>query len=390
MSTLLCKISTTGHCERMGDSKSQLDALLAKAAEKLDYFNTKPLAHYNPSAVNEYFKNDFKKKPPKQGNEMSSLASSKRSVKTKKKKEEEVLVLHITEASQKLLIRNIGDYIRFYCNVTKKKVSLKEVEALFRNPAFTDFENETSKYAKELMVSFDFMFKTARLRPASWFNILMDWKGTGNQVMLLSEFGMGMHQLSEELKLPLWESSDIYKLFDYISNYRYCNDGSPQNPAAHQTSASIQARSQNRANQTISKVDLSVAFKKYKLSNRKIEWLNNTANVVSKLNEYLSQGDISLRSFLLHTIENETVKKISLNELDTILSILITDFNSACNSKLTHATNNNYNNDNYNRNMGDNDLFSGVSDLSQSSHTQPGFMKFGIPKRKTDNSAMYG
>eukprot|EP01034_Spumella_vulgaris_P032440 gene32440-40038_t len=231
------------------------------------------------------------------------------------------------------------------------------------------------------------MFKAARLKPTSWFNILMDWKGSGNQAMLLSEFGMGMHQLSEELKVPLWESRDIYSLWDYISNYKY-HDGSPHSPE-QQTSASIQSRSQARANQTIKQVDISVAFKKYKLTSKKIQWLNNTATIVSKFNEYLTQGDISLRSFLINTLEDEKIKKITLDELDTILSILITDFNSACNAKAVNASTNNYNSDNYNRNNGDNDLFSGISDLSHSSSAQPGYMRFGIPKRKNDNTAKY-
>lgn len=175
----------------MSESKSLLDEALQQASQKLDFFNTKPLPHYNPSTVNEYFKNDGSGIRSSLYSSSASLASSKRTLRSQRKKENADLMHNLTQVSQKVLIQNITDYIRFYCLIQNNKVLIKDVETLIHSPVIIDLEDQSMKYGRDLMVSFDFMLKTARLKPTAWLRHLIRWKGTNNQTMLFSEFNNG-------------------------------------------------------------------------------------------------------------------------------------------------------------------------------------------------------
>ena len=283
----------------------------------LDYFKTKPLSTYNPSSVNEYFKVEASLP----GSEVSSLKSSLKSQKEIEKKQNNDLIHYLASTTPQSIIQNISDYIRFFCLFHKKRYYFKDIERLFYAPIFTDLHSEETKYAKGLMASFEFLFKHGRLQPSRWFSLLISNKGTNNRTMNINEFIGGVNQLCDELKLPHWLADDLMKLFGYISNYAYVRrDTAPVASPDKKVGFNVPQQQYYSNNSYIRRIDLLVAFKKYHASSKKIEVLNRTASIIVRLNEFLVLKSVRLRDLLIHTsASHEHNKQHQLFELQQLL-----------------------------------------------------------------------
>lgn len=217
-----------------------------------------------------------------------------------KKHNDHELVYTMTDGSKSSLVQRIGNYIRFYCDFRKFYALMKDVESVFQSPVIHNSNSESEKHCKDLIVSLDFLLKKVKSNHMKWFNSICAVQGKHKfvrKVILEKE----LQKLSEVVHVPHWKSEDIDILFDYISNGKGYFE----------------------------KFDLRIAFRKHRLTTKKIASLNETAQIIGKLGKYLTKNGLYLRDLSSELSDKPTHQLISSKGLDSAITILITDFSNA-------------------------------------------------------------
>lgn len=277
----------------------------------MDYLKTQPLPSFKP--LNEYF--NTINPPVVEKNECNypNSKNSLRKIKKKKKKfneaEKPTVSRFIAKSSLPSILRSLEEYIRFYCELIDHRFHIWDVEELFRRPVIINWNRPEEAAWKDLMISLEYMFTKGKIKPVRWFNLLTEEREEKGKILDLEEFCNGIQYLSDEINVPRWRTTDLHVLFQYFVG--------------------------NKTEQIVTKFDLLLAFKKFHLSKRKIKALNHNAKVIQKLQTFNSSRGIEFRELCFTKNMHPNKMHFSVEELETMISILVKDFSHFYHGKLT-------------------------------------------------------
>lgn len=201
------------------------------------------------------------------------------------------------DSSLNSCISQISSYIIFYCDFETRRLSAQALRNLFQDPILINPNNHYERYSRDLMVSFEYMLNESRIRPTYWLRKVINYEQYEKKFELnFEEFAGEMSYLSGKIGVPDWDRNDLQLLYAYIV--------------------------EKSGSDTINNHNLVLAFKKFKLSTRKVSLLNASASVLMQLNMFMFKHRMSLNDFL--PIGKAT---LTFHELNSTITQLLSTHN---------------------------------------------------------------
>jgi hypothetical protein len=188
------------------------------------------------------------------------------------------------------LANNLAAFIKWNCNVSRRKIALTDVKQLIAHPTFIKNRDRYEIYSKELLSILESMLETVHMQPLQWFKGI-DFSFYAQRLNLTEqEFHNELSILSQSVNGYEWSVSDSNILFSHICS-KHSSGVNPHN--------------------------LKVAFKKSKLSTKKIERLNKAGSLLSRIGIFLARHNLNLEDFTSRKTE------VGFKDIDSMVSQLL-------------------------------------------------------------------
>lgn len=308
-------LPTDGGDGVLHSSRGQQSSSLSSHKTAFEYMNTSPLPGFNPPSPYQYFAqlNDIKKNgntiPPLSSSTPAKLnaipippkkpsgTSQSRRASPSNDREKSLM----SDSDKRQLVQNLSDYIRVFCGTFKGRFLLQDIESLLTEPVVVKPEKYDPFYAqrKQLLGCLLDYFKSGRVHPLHWFDVITSWKGGHKRVMTYQEFVVGFQRYCEELSYSTWHENDLEQVYKYLLR---C----PTYPF-------------------IRRQDFRFAMKRNVLTKKKIHWINRQARMMRKIASFLKKIHAKFSDFCPSTVIRRRGKTINMYELESMLMLVITD-----------------------------------------------------------------
>jgi Ca2+-binding EF-hand superfamily protein len=192
-------------------------------------------------------------------------------------------------------------YFQSFCDDSNpdginQEISLPDMEAAFRKYKQASITLEDEMYARELMVSFEWLLEENNLSPLEWFSFA-DVKGAigGDGKLTYAELVDGLNKLCNLIAVPLWREADIFKLLKYMD------------PSA---------------DGDLTAAEVKLAFKRYYMPPESKLTLERAGPIIQKLEWYLQSQRLRVRD-LFTRIDVDGSMSISMAELSEAMRKII-------------------------------------------------------------------
>jgi hypothetical protein len=203
------------------------------------------------------------------------------------------------------------------------------------------------KYVLELLLRFHHYFLLSKMKPIEWFDILTNYKKGDDQNLYYNEFYYGLIKFCKEMNLIMFREHEIEILFQYfVKSSLWCAfmdqlNGKQkeenlrqlqQQQLAPVSSSGVPTLIPTRlatplvdnindnSNFPIKEIlpyitrhDFKIGFKKLKLSQKRILWLNHQGNILKRCAFFLQSFNISLYHYSMNIMKSLSKKKDSIH-----------------------------------------------------------------------------
>jgi hypothetical protein len=299
------------------ENKASHDKGSLVRSSTFDYTKTSPLRCFNPPAPYQYF-TQLNTVHPSQGKNTAQLLDPLQSPsqspsqqrtpkqqrdhqKSRQQKYTNTKQANFLDGDKRQIVQCLSDYVRVFCGVFKSRFLLSDIEELFTTPVIIKSERLDPYYAqrRELFTCFSNYFKSGKVRPLQWFDILTAWKDGHHRVLTYEEFHAGFQDYCEEMSFLTWEIADLKEI------YRYMARGDEN---------------------VVRRQDFRFAMRRNALTKRKINWINRQGCIFKKINHFLKKIRAKFADFSPSSVIRKKGKTITMNELESMLFLVFTDY----------------------------------------------------------------